>query len=130
MTEKELIDKLLGAIYDRRGQSYVDLQQLIADGVVAFENAGQRDRILEYLVVNGYIKTQAYLGGRVDIEITSKGVQKIEEQITESLIDTDRLMRNGEIEPDLSDVREEGSDTNLESQLQIRTKVISQITLM
>ncbi|NLT02433.1 MAG: hypothetical protein GXY09_01060 [Bacteroidales bacterium] len=104
MTEKELKNKILLAIYNRQDRLDVDFETFCKEEAIELKNEVQQGRILESLKKSGYIKALLYAsgGGRV-LSITSLGVDYAENLIAESLNETDRLRKEGKIELDVDE---------------------------
>lgn len=104
MTEREIRDKLLLAIYKRQDQLNVDFEVFCKEEGVEFKNDGQKVRILRFLKENGYINAMLFEGGNGQITgITSKGVDYIEDLIAEGLKETDRFVKDGNFQLDIED---------------------------
>jgi DNA-binding PadR family transcriptional regulator len=85
MTEKELRNKILLAIYKHRDSLDVLFSTFCKDQGFKFESDAQLARVLKFLHDKGYVKAMLYEGGDgIVMSITSSGVDAAEELITSS----------------------------------------------
>ncbi len=85
MTEKELRNKILLAIYKHRDSLGVLFSTFCKDQGFKFESDAQLARVLKFLHDKGYVKAMLYEGGvGIVMSITSSGVDSAEELITSS----------------------------------------------
>ncbi|MEA4840101.1 MAG: P-loop NTPase fold protein [Bacteroidales bacterium] len=104
MTERELKDKVLLAVYNRQDRLNVDFETFCKEEGIEFKSEIQQERVLQSLKDDGYIKALIFLGGQGTItSITSSGVEYAEELIAESFKKTDRSRKEGKIELDVEE---------------------------
>lgn len=104
MTERELRDQILLAIYERKDKLHIETTRLCNEEGIEFENDKQRQRIFQTLKDRGYITTSFREGGDgIITTITSDGIDHIEEIIAEGLAETDRLAKAGKLELNIND---------------------------
>ncbi len=125
MTEKELRNKILLAIYNRQDRLNVDFETFCKEEGIELKNEKQQDRIFESLKSSGYINAVFYAsGGGHVLSIESSGVDYAENLIEESLNETDRLIKEGIIK---LDVEEQKIHKNRNSKAPIATGSITML---
>lgn len=114
MTERELREKIIVTFLNYRDKGNTDINQFCSDNNIDFTSREQKQRIFQALKEAGYINPTFYEGGGGFFTITSKGIDAAEELIADSLIETDRLVREGNFEIDI-----EGPSAQSEDQAKV-----------
>lgn len=114
MIERELREKIIVTFLNYRDKSNTDINQFCSDNNIDFTSREQKQRIFQALKDAGYINSTFYEGGGGFFTITSKGIDAAEELIADSLIETDRLVKEGNFEIDIK-----GSSAQSEDQVKV-----------
>lgn len=108
MTDSELIDQVLLAIYNRKDRLHTGTKKLCEDEGIQFESDNQRIRIFHALRDSRYIVAFFREGeDGIITEITSAGIKYAENLIAEGLKETDRLAKTGQLELDIEEASKE-----------------------
>jgi len=117
MTERELKDKVLFAVYDRQDRLNVDFETFCKEEGIECKSNEQRQRIFKSLKENRYIEailTEGGVwgsGGHI-LSITSSGVEYVEDLMAESLKETAQLFKGGKTELDVEDAQIQKNEDN------------------